>query len=194
MELKEKFTQFKSKISDLLDEQDWIHELRSKWDSLDPEHQIFIRLGLGAAASLTLFIILISSLFTMSNLSSEHDEKSALLKLMNKALNETIGGAAVGGAAPNWNQYFQSKASFSKIDSKSLQIAAKSGGKSDKTMEESLFEITLKHQPLRKVVKYIFEIETGQHPIRIRHINLYKDGPEGYLDAIVSVSAFAFKE
>jgi len=206
MESSAKIREWAQSLSESLNDQVWFQELKTKWEELDPQSRAYLKIGL---ASLTLLVLLfwtLSFIWSVHSLKKELSEKTNLLQIIQSAQNElrkskdslpsgaTLEGLAGGISSERevaWPAYFESLAGTSGIDPASLSVTGeKTGTPSDQT-KETLLDVNLKHVNIKQVVRYVFSIENGQRPVKLRNLLIdTKNDPTGYLDATLSVSAF----
>jgi hypothetical protein len=153
-----------------------------------------------ASALLLVLVLVLSSIWSVYSLKSELSEKQELLSMINSAndelhrLRESNAGAPMGAAAGggNWQSYFETVAGSAGIDKGSLSVGSEKPGSSSDTTKETLYDLSVKHVNIKQVVRYAHGLETGSRPVKLRNLMIdTKSDPEGYLDATLSVSAFA---
>lgn len=190
-----------SKLTDALNEQEWYQELKGKWDELDPQSQIYLKLAAGIGLVLAVLTIIINALWSVHKMKVELSEKNELLRMIQNANNElqqlkdTASGSSImnSGGDP-WGVYFSNIAGSSGIAKENLTISDEKNGSVTDLSKESLFDLNLKHVNIRQVVRYAFSLENGGRPIKLRNLQIDTKGdPEGFLDATLSVSSFALQ-
>lgn len=190
-----------SKLIDSLNEQEWYQELKGKWDELDPQSQLYLKLAVGIALILAVLMIMINALWSVHKMKVEFSEKNELLRMIQNAntelqqLKDTAASSSIlAGAGDPWGLYFTNIAGSSGISKESLTISDEKNGSVTDLSKESLFDLNLKHVNIRQVVRYAFTLENGGRPIKLRNLQIDTKGdPEGYLDATLSVSTFALQ-
>lgn len=189
------------RILDWLNDQEWYQELKMRWDALSSEQKQYARLGGLAGAFALVGFFFYSVMTTLGSVRSDFEEKEGLLRMVEKAqqeradLKRRTGTHSLSEADnPNWNQYFQQTASTSGIESSALNIESPKSGKSSALSKELLYQIKVNHVGIRQLQKFLFYLETGRNPIKLRNLQILTQDAEGYLNARVAVSAFDFKE
>lgn len=197
------FEKIGSKISDKISEQSFFQELKSKWDELDAQSKTYAKYGASGGASLIILGILLSSILTVRGLRNELEEKSELLHTLQSAndelrtLRDTIPANAQGqqSAAPgggSWSTYFEAQASGAGVEKSALTVSTEKSGQSTDVAKESLFDINLKKVSIKQIMRFAVGLESGTRPIKLRNLLIdTKSDPNGYMDATLSVSAFA---
>lgn len=202
MESESKFKEWWDKAADFINEQAWFQEIKTKWEELDPQSRMYLKFAGAGAGVLLVFMILLSSLWSVHSLKSELLEKRALLTVVQNAtdelkkLKESTAGAGLsntdaGSTGGAWNPYFETTAGAAGVEKASLSIQGEKAGASSDLSKEMLFELGLKHVSIRQIVRYAFMLESGQRPVKIRNMSIDAKGDRtGYLDATLAVSAF----
>lgn len=214
MENDSKLRQLWSGFSDKIAEQLWFQELKSKWEELDPQSRSYLKAAGGIGGTLILFIVILSSMWSVHKLKSELTEKNELLSTIQSAndelrkLRESNSGGREGedNSAP-WSGYLQNLGQNAGIDPASLDIAAekpvgastekpaKGSAPAEPLAKESLIDVNLKHVSIKQVVKYAFFAENGTRPMKLRNLAINtKNDPAGYMDATLTLSAFTLKQ
>lgn len=198
-QLIEKVGELASKISIWLNEQEWFQELRSKWEELDPRVQTYVRYGgLGTLIVLVL-TILGSTIGSVYDIRGQYQEKAELLTYIRNArelIMQIQKGPLSGttGAAADWESIFNQKAGFAKINPEKMKVSPEKRVDSGSVADESLFTVSLSNVNIKQVIRFAFELERSTKPIKLRHLSILTESPEGYLDAELSISAFGLKE
>jgi hypothetical protein len=204
MENSSKLKQWLSRVSEQLNEQVWFQELKGKWEELDPQSRMYLKSALGIGAVLLVFIMTLTSMWNVRSLKRELAEKNDLINMIQGAneemrrLKELTGnastGSEAGGAPQPWGPYLESAASTAGIDRAGLSIGEEKPGTSTEMAKESMMDVTLKHVSIKQIVGFAFQLESGTRPVKIRNMAIdTKDDPEGYMDAVLALSAFNIK-
>jgi len=189
--------EFVNTISDKLSEQEWFQQLKGKWEELDPQSRSYLKMA-GFASAVILFLYLVfSSIWSIHGLKKDLADKDDLLNVVQSAneelrrLRET-GGAQVNAEVGNWSTYFEATATPLGIEKAALNISAEKPGTSSEVAKESLYDIAMKKVTIKQVIKYAFQLENGNRPVKMRNISITTNAdPEGYMDATLSVSGFS---
>lgn len=190
--------QYTEKLNDWLSEQAWWQELKSKWDELDPQSRLYLRLAGGAIAILAVLLVILNFIWGVHRLRDDVSEKSQLLTYINTANDEMRRLKEVNmnlsGAASNdpWPAYFQQLAGGAGVPADGFGVSDPKPGAASDVSKEALFDITVRHANIRQIVKFAQTLETGSRPVKVRNLTIdtIPDG-SGYLDATLSVSAFS---
>jgi len=206
MENESKFKRFFSKLGDSIAEQGWFQQFKAKWDELDARTKVFVQFGGIVTGVVLVLFVTFSSIWGVRSQKLELAEKNGLLSLIQSANDEMkrlrdsggVSGAAGGGdGGPEaaWDQVFQGIATASSVDKTALSVSEAKAGTGLDAAKEFLFDLTLKGVNVRQVARFAFTLENGARPIKLRHLAIdTKDDMSGYLDAVLSVSAFVPKE
>jgi hypothetical protein len=193
---------FFTQIGDKLNDQVWFQQLKGKWDELDAQSKLAVRIGSVVVGVLLLLVIVFGQLSSVRSLEKELADKSELLTTIQTAqeelrrLREVSGGAqASAGGEANWAPFFEAQAAASGIDKEKLTVDTGKPGADTPLAKESLHELGLKGVNIKQIVRYAFHLENAGRPVKLRNLSIDTQGDmSGYLDATISVSAFAAKE
>ncbi len=200
MEEKSRIAQLMDSLSDWLNDQTWFQQLKEKWEELDPQSRLYLQFA-GAGGSVLLVVLLLFSFYwSVHKTKNELMAKSELLSMMSTATDElrslqASSSALTGGGAPSsepWPTYFETTASTAGIPKANLTISDSKTGSSNDVAKESLYDISMKKVSIRQAVRLAQGLESGARPVKLRNLTIdtQPDG-SGYLDATLSVSAFA---
>lgn len=186
------------KLTDWLNEQAWWQELKSKWEELDPQSRLYLKLAGGGILLVVLLLIILNFIWGAHRLRDDVSTKSELLAYVNRSndemrrLKET--STNLSGAASNdpWPAYFQQVAGGAAVPTDGFAVSDPKPGAASDVSKEALYDITVKHANIRQIVKFVQSLETGTRPVKVRDlaIDTIQDG-SGYLDATLAVSAFS---
>jgi hypothetical protein len=184
-------------VTDFLNEQEWFQQVRAKWEELDPQSRLYLKIA-GAGAGVLIFIYLIlSSVWSVYRLKHDLSDKNELLMMIDNANDEMhrlradSPALSADQAASPWPDYFDGIATTSAIDKAILTVSPAKPGSGGDVAKEDLFDLSLKKATIRQVVKLAFNLENGNRPVKVRSISIDTNAdPSGYLDATVSVSTF----
>lgn len=203
MENESRLKRWMGSAGDWLNDQSWFQELRAKWDELDAQSRLYLKGAAAGAAGLLVLSVLLSSLWSVRSLRNEFAEKSELLNTLQNAttelrrLRETSAagaggpGTTEGGEAGAWPAFFESVAAQTGIAKESLTVSTASSGASSEQTKELLYDLTVKKANIRQLVRFAFQLEGADRPVKLRNLALdTQAGASGYLDAVLSVSAF----
>lgn len=196
MESNSRFKQWAESIRDWLNEQEWFREAKTKWDGLDPQVQSYVKLGTALAVLVLAFVFAGGFIWSVHSAKRELAEKSDLLHMVQNA-NEEMRQLKATPTAPSapgeaaWPAYFTTVASGSGIGGESMTVSEEKKGAAQEEFKESLFDVSVKKINIRQVVRFVFQLESGNRPVKVRNLTIdtQPDG-SGYLDATLSVSAF----
>jgi hypothetical protein len=197
MENESRIGQMIEKAREWISEQEWFQELKGKWDELDPQSRTYARFGAAGVGVLVFFLVILSSLWSVSSLKSELLGKQELLDQLQSAGEELsrLKGESMGmgetGEKPNWPAFVTDKAGRAGIDGSAVEVSAEKPGESKGETRETMFDIQVKHVSIKQVVRLAFNLETAEKPVKVKTLTIdTKADPEGYMDAMLSVSAF----
>ncbi|MFL5812362.1 MAG: hypothetical protein ACJ763_02195 [Bdellovibrionia bacterium] len=199
MEDKSRISQLMDSLSDWLNDQTWFQQLKEKWDELDPQSRLYLKFA-GAGVSVLIVVFgLFSFYWSVHKTKQELMAKSELLSMMSNAADElrTLQAAnsslnAGGGTNEPWPAYFETTANAAGIPKTNLTVSDSKAGTSSDVAKETLFDLTMKKVSIRQAVRLAQSLESGARPVKLRNLTIdtQPDG-SGYLDATLSVSAFA---
>lgn len=189
--------QLGTKVSDWLGEQEWFQELRSKWDELDPEKQLYVKIGGIAIVALGMVALVGSSLMSVNALKSDVSNKASLMAALQhasdelKRLKDSSGSANAASDTSPWSSYFETVLTSANIDPSAYELSNEKQGAKGEQSRESLFDISLKHVTVKQVVRFANALEAGPRPVKLKTLEVdTKNDPTGYMDAKLSISAF----
>lgn len=199
MESESKFAALVTSVTDFLNGQPWFQQIKAKWEELDPTSRLYLKLA--SLASLALFGVFfaVSTVWSVHKLKRDLAEKSDLLTVFQSANDELrrlkeagTGFAAAAGASNGpWSDYFSTTAGAAGLDKANMVISDEKKGAAGDQAKESLYDITIKRANIRQIVRFAFNLENGQRPVKLRNLLIdTKDDPTGYMGATLSVSAF----
>jgi hypothetical protein len=180
--------------------QQWWQELEGKWNELEPQQQLYSKVGSFLAISLTVLISLFNFFWTVRSLRNQISEKSELLTYIQNSndelrhLRDTNSGVSAGDNSP-WDAYVKARASDAGIDAAGVVVSPERPGAKSDIADESVLDVSVKHVSIKNVVRYAFGLETGQRPIKLKDLKIdTKADPAGYMDATLTISGFNLKE
>jgi hypothetical protein len=201
MENESRFSQWMTSVTDWLGEQEWYLQLKAKWEELDPQSRVYLKAGAAGGSALLLLILFFSAVWSVHSLKSELADKQGLLSSIQSAneelrrLKDEASGSPAAGAATasgSWGSYFESLGQAAGVDKSSLSISSDKAGTTTELAKETLFDVALKHVSIKQVVRYAFNVENGNRPVKLRNLSIDTHAdPQGYMDATLAVSAFA---
>lgn len=202
MENDSRFGRLKSNVGDKLAEQVWFQQLKAKWEELDPQSRLYLKAAGGGGSALLVLIVLISSIWSVHKLKIQFAEKTDLLAQIQSANDELrrlrdstpAAGASAQKEQGAWSAFFEMTAAGAGIEKAALSVSTEQPGATSDQAKESLFDLSLKHVTIKQAVRFAFQIENGVRPVKLRNLLIdTKSDPSGYMDATLSVSAFALK-
>lgn len=199
MEEKSRFAQLMDSLSDWLNDQQWFQQLKEKWEELDPQSRLYLQFAGAGVSVVGVILLLFSFYWSVHKTKQELIAKSELLSMMSNAADElrTLQAAnsslsVTGGSNEPWPAYFENTASAAGIAKTNLTISDSKTGTSNDVAKEMLYDLTMKKVSIRQAVRLAQSLESGARPVKLRNLTIdtQPDG-SGYLDATISVSAFA---
>jgi hypothetical protein len=196
-----RFKEWASQAKDFFNEQAWFQELKAKWEELDPNSRQYLKVGSIAGAALLAVILVISSLWSVRSLKNELSEKQDLLTLIQsgndelRRLRDSNSSVAPSNSPTTgpWPAYIETLGVGAGIEKASLTIGDEKPGAAGDLAKETLLNLNLKHVSIKQLVRFAYGIETGGRPVKLRNLQIdTKSDPEGYMDATLSVSGFAW--
>jgi type II secretory pathway pseudopilin PulG len=199
MEDKSRFEQWMDSLSDWLNDQQWFQQLKEKWEELDPQSRLYLQFAGAGVSVVGVILVLFSFYWSVHKTKEELVAKSELLSMMSNATDElrTLQAAnsslnVTGGTNEPWPNYFETTASAAGIPKTNLTVSDSKTGTSSEIAKETLYDLTMKKVSIRQAVRLAQSLESGPRPVKLRNLTIdtQPDG-SGYLDATLSVSAFA---
>jgi len=186
---------------------DWIQEnpsfqlLRGKWDELDQQSRLYLKVASATMVVLLAGWVFIGSWWKVRSIKSEIAEKDTILRQVQSARNEMqalrnqIPPSRTGEAdAQPWSIYFESIAGGIGLEKSSLEVSTESAGQSRGLSKESFFEVSLKKINVKQLTRFAAQVENGRRPVKIRKMQIEtKSDLSGYLDAKLSVAVYSMK-
>ena len=199
-ELISKLKEALSSLSSQIEEQAWYQELKSKWEELDPQSRLYLKVATFGSSILVILLVLLSAIWSVHSLKSELYEKRKLLSLIDSANDELrrLKDSAPAASASKmldresgpWSSYFESIAAIAGVGS-NFSVSSEKPGASGDQSKEALFEISLKHVNIKQAIQYALSLENGQRPVKLRNLTIdTKNTQDGYLDVTLAVSGF----
>ncbi len=187
-----------------LNEQEWFQPLKAKWEELDPQSRIYLQLSMIAVGALFFAYLTLSSILSVRTLRREVADKSAMLaqiqsandeikrlKSVNSSLSSAV-EAASGEASGPWAPYLEGLATQIGIGHDSFVVGDGKPGATSDLSKEMLYDLSVKKVNVHQLVRLAYAIESGGRPVKLRDLTI-TTAPDlsGYLDAVLSVSAFS---
>ena len=191
---------FFSRMGEKLSEQQWWQELKAKWEELDDQSRLYLKIAGVAVVVGTVTIVSLRAVWSVYSLRDQLTDTMELLDFVEAANEES---SEIRGNAPrvpggskegSWNDYIGSIATRAGIPGDSLEVSRPSKGKADDTSEESLMNVTARKINIKQVVRLAFQLENGGRPLKVRNLSINTTDAEGHLDAILAVSGFELLE
>lgn len=193
---------FLQKFLDKLQEQVWFQQLRAKWDELDAQSRTNLR-GAGAFGGALLVVwAFAGTAWKVHSLKNDIAEKDELIRMIQNATDELAelkdqipaAGASSAGTSQPLKDYLTTVAAGSGVPAASVGLEnEKSGSERDGT-RETLAQVTIKKINLRQLVRFLFQLENGSRPAKLRNLSIETHTDQsGYLDATLQVSTFTLK-
>lgn len=198
--MENKLRDFFEKISQSIGEQQWAQELKAKWEELDLQSKVYLKIAIAASGLLLVLFAIFSSVWSVHKLKQELTDKRNLLSMIQNStdelrrLQDALPDSALRGSVKEvgpWSTYFETLASGAGMDKSNLNISVEKPGTAGDQAKEVLFDIDLKHVNIKQVINYAVSLENGQRPTKIRNLEIKTKGdPTGYMDAAFAVSGF----
>lgn len=169
-------------------------------EELDPQSRTYLKAA-GAGGSVLLAASPhLNAVWNVHSLKSELYEKQELLTQiqagndeLRRLRDETAGSpAAGGGGAGPWEPYFETVGSNAGVDKAALTVSGDKPGATTDQAKETLFDLSLKHVSIKQGHPLRIRPRERTRPVKLRNLSIDTHAdPEGYMDATLSVSAFA---
>lgn len=193
--MKEKLENFKAWVA----EQEWAQEAKTRWEELDSEMRLWIKMGSAAAAVLLVFGMLGAIALQGRSLRRDLREKRATLAFLQEAndelrrLKEVLPASSAATQPPPtpWVPYLETIAQGAGIDRSAVTYANERAGPAGDFAKETQLDITATRLNIKQIVKLAHGLENGARPVRIRALSIDTKGdPSGYMDVTAAISGF----
>jgi len=184
--------------------------LKAKWEELDPQSRYYIKVGSLISSGLIILLTISFASVRVAGLQREVNLKNELLSSLRTANDELRSlrdsNAALtstsGASAMPWNNYIETTATSAGIDKALLTISPEKPVTTEKeatapkigetTVKEVLLDVTLKKVNIKQAVRLAYQLEAGSRPVKLRNLTIdTKNDRTGYMDAVLSLSAFS---
>lgn len=190
--------QWFNKVNDWLNEQVFWQQLRAKWDELDPQSKLYLKITAGGLCGIVILLTFMNFIWAAHRLRDDVAEKSEILTMIQNSTDELRHlkdmSANLTGAesADPWPTYFETLAGNAGVSKDGFTVSEPKPGASSEVTKEALFDLGVKHASIRHIVKFAQSLESGARPVKLRNLTIdtIPDGT-GYLDATLAVSAFS---
>ena len=195
----------KLKLESILDkiaEQVWFQQLRAKWDELDAQSRMGLQWAAGVAGALLVVWLFAGTAWKVHSLKSEIADKDELIRMIQNATDELAelkeqipaAGATSTASSQPLKDYLTTVAAGSGVPASSLGLDNEKSGSVRDGSKETLAQVTLKKINLRQLVRFLFQMENGSRPVKLRNLSIETHTDQsGYLDATLQVSTFTLK-
>ena len=189
------------RLIESIQEQAWFQQLRAKWDELDAQSKIYLQWAGSAAGVLLVGWIFFGTLWQVHRLKSDIQQRDELIRLVQSANEEMSelksqipSNAASGASTQSLKDYLTGIASTANVPATTLEVAAEKAGSNREGPKETLAQVTLKKVNVSQMIRFIFQMENGSRPIKLRNLSVETHSDQsGYLDVILQVSSFTLK-
>jgi hypothetical protein len=198
--MEDKLKDFFEKISQNISEQQWAQELKSKWEELDLQSKLYLKVAAAGSALFLVIFAIFNSVWSVHKLKQELTDKRNLLAMIQtstdelRRLQDALPASALKGGLKDtspWSTYFETLGAAAGLERANLNISVEKPGNSGEQSKESLFDLDLRHVNVKQVINYAVSLENGQRPTKIRNLSINTKGdPTGYMDATFAVSGF----
>lgn len=188
---------------DRVRESDAYTQLRARYDELDVQKKLYIKLGVVAASVLLVIGSVFGGLVRVASLKSNIDEKEALIGYLNQTA-DTLKQLRQRQASPEGNAdlsgplnvFVESVVEDVGIDEGKRTVSAESVGDQDKTTQEVTVDVKLSDVNLRQVTKALFEVinRGSTRGVTVTSLDIRaRDDFSGWMDASFTVSLYKAK-
>jgi len=180
-DLKEKLLEQWHSLSDQIQESEQFQQLKSKWDDLDAQSKMYLKFAAVGAGLVLAILMCLMTIWSVHGLKDEYLSKRALLaevkdanteikQLRGIAPNAGTGTSPINDQRQSWPEYLETVATSSGVPKEGFTLSQEKSGSSSEQAKEYLFEITLKHITPKKLVQFIFNLENGKRPVKLRNL------------------------
>lgn len=189
------------RLFDSLQEQAWFQQLRAKWDELDTQSKTYLQWAGSAAGVLLVGWIFLGTLWKVHRLKADIRQREELIRLVQSANDEMSelksqipSNATSGATTQSLKEYLTGLASSSNVPATTLDVSGEKAGSTREGSKETLAQVTLKKVNVSQIIRFIFQMENGSRPIKLRNLSIETHTDQsGYLDATLQISSFTLK-
>jgi type II secretory pathway component PulM len=187
-----------SGMLDRMKEQEWYQQLSSTWSQLPPEQQRMVRIGGTVSGLLIAGYLMFSTYDSAHTAKVEYYQKEELARILTQANDELrrLKGQNSGiqqEGPQSWAAVFQGMASMQGLPNTAVEILKESPGATQGVIQESLLEVKLKGLQVRQLVPFLYQIEHGTPPMKLKGLIVEPGSEDGLLNAKVNLSGYMAK-
>ncbi len=184
---------------DRMKEQEWYQQLSSTWNQLPPEQQRMARIGGTVGGFLIAAYLMFSTYDSAHTAKEEYYQKEELARILTQANDELRRLKGQNSGIPqsgpqSWAGVFQGMVSLQGLPATAVEILKESPGATQGVIQESLLEVKLKGLQVRQLVPFLYQIEHGSPPMKLKGLIVEPSSEEGLLNAKVNVSGYMAKQ
>ncbi|HRK02267.1 MAG TPA: hypothetical protein PLH57_06335 [Oligoflexia bacterium] len=189
-------------IIDRLRESDAYSQARARYDELDSQKKLYVKLGAAGAAMMLVVSTVLGGMVRVATLKSAIDEKEALIGYLNQSgdtlrrFKEKQSGAGAADMNAGLSSFLQGVIEEAGVNEEKVKVGSEVSADLDKAIQETKVEVTLSQINLRQVTKTLYDI-TSKGSVRGTAITALdiqaKDDFSGWLDATFTVSVYKAK-
>lgn len=187
-----KLDEFLQKLGD----QEWVLQLKNKWNDLDSQKQAFIQIFTVIFLLCFFIIYSIYGMVALRSAQSGFAEKTELLTYLKniqseiQILNQQTRGIQSETNPPNWENLLKTTLSSQGLIGENIEIKKQKEAPFGSHLKETLFAVQIKDAKLRPLIQGIHALEAQMKPIKVRKINIESKGNKEPVLAVLYVSGF----
>ena len=183
---------------DKIKEQEWFQQLKSSYDQLPPEQQLYVKWGGFGAFLIMLLYITISTVSLADSAKNDYYDRRELADVVTNASDEIrrLKGQNAGfsqSGVQTWKSIFQGVATQAGLAPDAIDITKESPGASFSVIQETLLEVKVKGVTTRQLTPLLYSIEHGNPPMKLKGMKIDTNSTDGTLTANLNVSGYLSK-
>ena len=183
---------------DKIKEQEWYQQIQNSYQQLPPEQQGYVKWGSFGAGMLLMLYFTFVTIESANSVKDEYFEKQELAQLINQANDEIhhLKGQNAGfttSAPQTWKTVFENLATAQAMAPTSIEITQETAGPVQNVIQETLLIVQVKGVPLRPLVNFLYQVEHGSPPMKLKGMSIEPGTADGTLNAKLNISGFMSK-
>jgi len=181
---------------DKIKEQEWYQQIKSSYDQLPTEQQVYVKWGAFGGVLLLLLYLTFTTVDLAGTAKSDYYDKQELSDIVNKANDEIRrlkgqnAGFAQNTGAQNWKAIVSNLATQQGLAADAVEITKESAGALQGIIQETLLEMKVKGIATRQLTAFLYAIEHGNPPMKLKGMKIDTNTTDGSLVASLNVSGY----
>lgn len=180
---------------DKIKEQEWYQQAKSSYDQLSLEQQEYVKWGTFAFLVLFLIYITFTTVGLANGAKDDYFDKQELAQVVTNANDEIrrLKGQSAGfnqSGVQSWKTIFQGLVTQTGLPPDSVDLTKESPGAVQSIIQETLLEVKVKGVQTRQLTPFLYSIEHGNPPMRLKGMKITTDANDGTLVAQLNISGY----